>query len=62
MASIESLLGKGLALTADDLHEIEVEIALMPFETATTREPWIREGIWLIVNDPDYRGDIPPIR
>lgn len=62
MALIEELLGKGLALTADDLQEIEAEIALMPLDQAHEREPWIREGIALIVNDPDYRGDIPPIK
>lgn len=61
MASIDALLAKGLALTAADLREIEVEIALMPVEQAHEREPWIREGIALIVNDPEYQGDIPPI-
>lgn len=59
MALIDELLDKGPALTAIDLQAIEVEIALMSLDQAHEREPWIMERIARIVNDPEYRGDIP---
>lgn len=57
MARIDDLLAKGLALTAANVHEIEREIVLMPLAEAHEKEPWIWEGVALIVNDPDYAGD-----
>lgn len=57
MARIDDLLGKGSALTAADVAEIETELALMPLDEAHEKEPWVWEGVSLIVNDPDYLGD-----
>lgn len=54
---INALLGKQLALTAADVREIEVELALLPVDAAHEAESWVAEGIALIVNDPDYQGD-----
>ena len=57
MARIDDLLEKGPAITAADVVEIETELALMPLDEAHVIEPWVWEGVSLIVNDPDYRGD-----
>lgn len=57
MARIDDLLAKGPALTAADVQEIQVELALMPLEESYSQEPWIWEAVGLIVNDPDYKGD-----
>lgn len=57
MARIDDLLAKGPALTAADVREIEVELALMPLDEAHVQEPWVWEAAALIVNDPDYVGD-----
>lgn len=54
---IQTLLGKGPALTANDVREIEVQLAFMPADKAHEASPWIWEGVALIVNDPDYQGD-----
>lgn len=57
MASIETILGKGLALTAVDVSNIQFELATMPLDEAHEAEPWIWEAVALIVNSPDYQGD-----
>lgn len=57
MARIDEILARGRALTARDVADIETELALMPLDQAHEQEPWIWEGVALIVNDPDYTGD-----
>jgi hypothetical protein len=52
---------KGAAMRSDDLRDIEVMVAEMPTESTHEQEPFILEAISLIVNDPDYSGDIAPI-
>lgn len=54
---IRTLIRKGAALTAADVRSIELELAMMPLDAAREAEPWIWEGVGLIVADPDYRGD-----
>lgn len=57
MGVIESALARGRALTARDVADIEAELALMPLDEAHAVEPWVWEGVALIVNDPEYAGD-----
>jgi len=60
MASIDPIqaaLGKGMAITARDVRDIEIALALMPLEEAHEVEPWAWEGVALIVNDLAYTGD-----
>jgi len=57
MARIDDLISKRAALTAADVREIEIELALMPVDEAHEKEPWVWEAVALIVNDPDYAGD-----
>lgn len=55
--AIDAALAKGLDLTADDVRDIEVELATMPLDEAHEAAPWIWEGVALIVADPLYTGD-----
>lgn len=55
--TIEAIVAKGPALTAADVQEIEVQLALLPGDTGYEAQPWIWEAVAMIVNDPDYKGD-----
>lgn len=55
--TISEIIAKGPALTAADVREIEILLALMPFDEAHEKEPWIWEAVGRIVNDPEYMGD-----
>lgn len=57
MERINELLSRGLALTAQDVRELQSEIAVLPLGQAHEAEPWVWEAVALIVNDPDYAGD-----
>ena len=50
-------LAKGADLTADDVRDIEVALALMPIDAAHEAAPWAWEGVAQIVNAPGYTGD-----
>ena len=52
---------KGRAIMQADLDAIETALAAMPAERRYALEPWIYEGLALIVNDTLYEGDIAPI-
>ena len=54
---ITALLGKGSALTAADVREIQYHLSQMPANAAHEAGEWVWEGVALIVNDNDYRGD-----
>lgn len=54
---VQKLLGKGPALTAADVREIQYEMAVLPVDEAHEASPWIWESVALIVTDPDYKGD-----
>lgn len=51
---------KGSDISADDLHEIEYLMTTFPIDKAVDLQGAIYEAISLIVNDPNYAGDIPP--
>ena len=55
--AIQKLLGRGAALTAADVFEIEGLLLGMPADEAHEASPWIWESVALIVTDPDYQGD-----
>jgi hypothetical protein len=48
---------KGSDIRQADLREIEALFPLMRPDLPG----WVYEGLSLIVNDPGYEGDIPPI-
>lgn len=52
--------GEGLRLV--DLDQIELLIVQMPIGEAAEAAPWIFEAVGLIVNAPEYTGDITPER
>lgn len=52
---------RGSDINLVDMREIERLIAECPLERAAEIQGWIYEALWLIVNDPLYEGDIPPI-
>jgi hypothetical protein len=52
---------KGRDIRQSDLDAIAVLLAELPAEKRAEVEPWIYEGLALIVNDCLYEGDIPPI-
>lgn len=55
--AIQTLIGKGPALTAADVADIQYELAVLPHDEAHEASPWIWEAVALIVTDPDYKGD-----
>lgn len=52
---------RGSDLNLVDMREIEALIVDCPLERAAEMQGWIYEALSLIVNDPLYKGDIPPI-
>ena len=54
---ITELLGKELALTAADVQEIRYRLATLPPDEEHEIAPLVWEGVALIVNDGQYKGD-----
>ncbi len=52
---------RGSDINLVDMRKIEGLILECSLETAADMQGWIYEALWLIVNDPLYEGDIPPI-
>ena len=52
---------KGRDIRQSDLNAIEAALRRLPAEKRAEVEPWIYEGLALIVNDCLYEGDIAPI-
>ncbi len=52
---------KGSSLMATDIREIESLITEIGYDDLLNEEPLVWEAIALIVSDPDYEGDIPPV-
>ena len=58
--AIQAITRKGADLTLEDLRSIELELALMPLDEAHEAGAWIAEGLWLVVADPSYTGELTP--
>ena len=52
---------RGSDINLVDMREIQSLIVEFPLERAAELQGWIYEALSLIVNDPLYEGDIPPI-
>lgn len=52
---------RGLSISAADLAEIEYLLTQLDADEAADRIASVFEALSLIVNDPLYSGDIPPI-
>lgn len=56
------LAEKGSKLMQDDLNEInDLLVQVDPRTAAWDNVGLVLEGVALVVNDPSYKGDIPPI-
>ena len=58
---IEIIRTKGDTLALDDLHEINMLLVTVDPDDFLDQQGAAYEAISLIVNDPLYEGDIPPI-
>jgi hypothetical protein len=54
----EFIASKGHALSTADLETIDDLLMDIPVGDAFERRGWAYESIFLIVNDPEYTGDI----
>jgi hypothetical protein len=52
---------KGLSLSSDDMREIEGLITQIPLDDLPDQSGMIYEALSLVVNDPLYEGDVPPV-
>lgn len=52
---------KGILISSADLAEIEYLLTQLDADEAADRIASVFEALSLIVNDPLYTGDIPPI-
>jgi hypothetical protein len=59
--ALEIISEKGSDIMSADLHEIEHLMTLFDVDKAAELQGAIYEALALIVNDPNYDGDIPPI-
>ncbi|MEK7454729.1 MAG: hypothetical protein AABZ76_07375 [Pseudomonadota bacterium] len=57
---VELVRDRGAKLTRDDLNQIKMMAVDVPLEDSDDLAA-VFEGIALVVNDPLYEGDIPPI-
>jgi len=57
----EILREKGEAIRQSDMDEIELLIMEADPDVWIERMGWFYEGLALIVNDPNYEGDIAPV-
>jgi hypothetical protein len=51
---------KGDSIMQADLDRIEQIFSEMPETERSATRPWFYEGMFLIINDPLYKGDIKP--
>jgi hypothetical protein len=58
---LEIISTKGADLRQSDMEQIEELIVDIPLDDAPRDMGMIYEGIAMVVNDPLYEGDIPPI-
>lgn len=57
---VELVRDRGAKLNRDDLNQIKMMAVDVPLEDSDALAA-VFEGIALVVNDPLYEGDIPPI-
>lgn len=65
MSAVDEIMSiistKGADLMQSDIEEIQFLTVDIPIDELPDTYPWIWEAIALIVNDPLYEGDIPPV-
>jgi hypothetical protein len=52
---------RGMDLMRSDMRDIEALLGTVDPDRANELRAWVYEGLFLIVNDPAYCGDVPPL-
>ena len=60
-AAIDIIRAKRMGLRQSDIREIKALLNKLDPERGHELKAWIYEGLFLIVNDPAYEGDILPL-